>query len=128
MPHSFLSGAYLSPPWLPTLHKRVAELATRSDGWDSYSARALDLDAVGVLGDLLGRFASVMQTEPTLSLTDDGGLLCEWASNESALEIRMEPREPPWLYYFEPLTLREWTVAASECLTLEKWIWQASAA
>ncbi|HET8658153.1 MAG TPA: hypothetical protein VFM55_04045 [Micromonosporaceae bacterium] len=82
-------------------------------------------EAIAAAVDLLANYGSVMQTQPAVSLTNDGGLLFEWQNDESYLEYTALPDGYGYVYYADS-TGREWDGPVTECILLEKWLWQAS--
>jgi hypothetical protein len=114
------------PPWLPDVARRIIELSRRRDGWDSYGARGLQEGAVEPVIRLLVDLGSVIQSPPSVSLTVDGGLVCEWNSGGASLEFTSSPTGESRIYYCEELSGREWEGPAAESVWLEKWLWKAS--
>ena len=114
-----------APEWLGAIARRIVELSFRPDGWDSYGAASLQQEAIVAAVDLLASYGSVMQTQPAVSLTSDGGLLFEWRNDESYLEYTASPDGWGHVYYADS-SEREWDGPVTECILLEKWLWRAS--
>lgn len=114
------------PGWFTEVVQRVTDLALRPAGWDSYGGRPLREEAVRSLSQVLNEFEGFIQRAPTVSLTDDGGVACEWESPEAEVEIRIEPEGPVEVYYMDPISRREWEGPVTDCRSLDKLLWQAS--
>jgi hypothetical protein len=115
------------PAWLPDVITRVIELGRRPLGWDSYGGRPLDLDAASRTVVLLRSLSSLIQEPPSVSMTAEGGLSCEWRSDNTELLLNVEPGAVPAVYFSDELAEREWEGPIDTCPMLEKWLWQASA-
>lgn len=116
----------LVPGWIHAFINRVVELGQRSDGWDSYGARALQYPAVEVTIEFLSLFAYAIQSDPMMSLTTEGGLLLAWQNSAGIVEVVMEPDAEPHVLYEDLLRGVEWDGPVREAILLEKWLWQAS--
>ncbi len=112
--------------WLVNTARRIGELSHLPDGWDSYGASSLKGATADLLFKLLVNLNSVIQTEPYISLSGEGGLVAEWESAQSSLELLANPREEVMVYYRDRATNREWEMPASRCDRLDKWLWRAS--
>jgi hypothetical protein len=112
--------------WLGAILRRISALSHLPRGWDSYGGERLQPGAVGSLLMLLTSFQHVIQTEPSVSLTTEGGLLCEWDGRDASLELTANPDGSTHVYFSEPLSGREWEGTVTECSLLEKWLWQSS--
>jgi hypothetical protein len=123
-PVSEASG--LLPKWLTNALRRIDDLSEIPEGWDSYGGRVLQEEAGNRLSDLLYQLNSVIQSGPSISLTGDGGLVAEWGSSQSSLEIIANPASPVLVYYCDMMADREWEMPVSECDSLDKWLWTAS--
>lgn len=119
-------GVRLAAPWLPGIVRRISELMMRPEGWDSYGAQPLNPDAIMPFARLVLEFGSVIQQPPRLSLTSEGGLLSEWGDDQVSLEFESYGDRPARVYYLDSASGQEWEGPASECVLLEKWMWQAS--
>jgi hypothetical protein len=115
------------PVWLPDVITRVIALSRRPLGWDSYGGRPLDLDVASSTLVLLRNLSSLIQAPPSISLTAEGGLSCEWRSDNTELLLNVEPDAVPLVYFSDELSEREWEGQIDACPMLEKWLWQASA-
>lgn len=116
----------LLPSWLASMSRRVEELSHLTDDWDSYGARPLRDDVADILLDTLVELNSYIQSEPYISLSSEGGLVAEWDSTQSSLELLVNPTEDVMVYYHDTATNREWEGPASRCDRLDKWLWRAS--
>jgi hypothetical protein len=119
--------AGLIADWLPAVARRLEDLAHRPERWDSYSANALRGDTADILLATLYRLGLFIQSEPVISLSDRGGLVAEWSSSQSELELLVNPDDDVMVYYLDRPTNREWEISASQAGMLEKWLWRASA-
>lgn len=116
----------LMSSWLLNTARRIDELSHLPDGWDSYGAGSLKEETADLLFMLLVRLNSVIQSEPYISLSGEGGLVAEWESAQSSLELLANPREEVMVYYCDRVTNHEWEMPASRCDRLDKWLWRAS--
>lgn len=116
----------LVPSWLPGVLARIYELSELPENWDSYGANPLKDEAASALFNLLDQLKSYIQSQPSVSVTGQGGLLAEWTSPQSAIELSADPGFPISVYYRDEITNREWEGPASQCDPLEKWLWRAS--
>jgi len=112
--------------WLATAHRRIEDLSQLSEGWDSYGGLPLKEEAANNLSDVLYQLNSFIQSEPSISLTGEGGLVAEWGSSWSSLAILANPGSVVLVYYCDEATNHEWEMPMSECDSLEKWLWTAS--
>lgn len=120
--------AGLRPPWFSSVLRRLYELSLRRENWDSYGGRPLDGASAAHFLALLDRLAPAIQSQPAISLTDQGGLLAEWKNADIALELSQEPDMPPSAYVSIILSRHEWEGPVWDCPLLEKWLWRASSA
>jgi hypothetical protein len=114
------------PNWFADISRRLDELGHLRDDWDSYGGRALDEDLAMAFFHILVQLSSVIQSAPLISMTAEGGLLAEWASPQSSLELAANPKSPVSIYYRDEETNREWEMPAEECEQIEEWLWKAS--
>jgi hypothetical protein len=114
------------PDWFESLSSRVEELSRLPDDWDSYGARALHPEAAIVLSEFLRDYAFAIQSPPVISLDDEGGLIAEWQTPLSSLELVANPGAEVIVYYHDANSNREWELPVSYCDMLEKWLWRAS--
>lgn len=127
LPAVFISGEHaFVGKWLPAVVQRILDLSVRPDGWDSYEGSRLDSDVVGPLLEVLEQLGPFIQSPPSVSLTDTGGLLCSWRSSETSLELASEAVEGVHVYFADRTAAKEYDGPASTATALEKWIWQAS--
>lgn len=112
--------------WLINTQRRIDELSHLPDDWDSYGARSLNEESADILFNLLVNLNSFIQSEPSVSLSVEGGLLAEWESTQSSLELLANPGEEVMVYYRDKVANREWEIPASRCDRLDKWLWRAS--
>jgi hypothetical protein len=113
------------PAWLGSVHRRIEELSQRTEGWDSYGGEPLNEDAANALLGVLRKLSPFIQSEPTISLSNDGGLVAEWESSQSSLEL-VATGDEVGVYYSEEAGSREWDMPAVQCQQLDKWLWRAS--
>jgi hypothetical protein len=113
--------------WLPSVLGRLGELSRRPENWDSYGANPLSSDAADTLFDVLFQLGVFIQSEPVISLNEQGGLVAEWSSSQSELELLVSPGEDVLVYYRDLSTNHEWEMPADRASLLEKWLWRASA-
>jgi hypothetical protein len=116
----------LLPSWLVNTSRRMEELSYLPEGWDSYGASSLKEEVADSLFDLLILLNSAIQSEPYISLTTEGGLVAEWESSQSSLEMLASPGSNIMVYYHDTATNNEWEMAVSQCDRLDKWLWRAS--
>jgi hypothetical protein len=112
--------------WLLNVARRMGELSYLPNGWDSYGASSLNKGAADLLFAVLVRLNSVIQSEPYISLTGEGGMVAEWESPQSALELIANPQEEVLVYYRDKITNRESEMPVFRCDRLDKWLWRAS--
>jgi hypothetical protein len=120
-------GVRLKHRWITQVVERIIELSERDDGWDSYGSRRLQVQAAVPLLELLATYSYAIQSEPLISMTSEGGLLCAWQNSRAELELLFQPSESPMAYYSDLQSSREWDISIHESTLLEKWLWQASA-
>jgi hypothetical protein len=113
------------PAWLGDVYRRIEELSQRTKGWDSYDGEPLSEDSANALFAVLRLLSPFIQSEPTISLSGEGGLVAEWESSQSSLELVATGSEVG-VYYREEASDREWDMPASKCRQLDKWLWRAS--
>ena len=118
-----VTGHY--PVWLGDVLHRIEELSHRTEGWDSYGGEPLSEDAANALLATLLRLSPFIQSKPAISLSNEGGLVAEWESSQSSLELVATGREVS-VYYSEEASNREWEMPAAQCQQLDKWLWRAS--
>jgi hypothetical protein len=118
-----IAGRY--PAWLGDVLRRIEELSHRTEGWDSYGGEPLSEDAANTLLIVLIRLSSYIQSEPAVSLSSEGGLVAEWESSQSSLEL-VATKNGVEVYYCEEAGNREWDMPAAQCQQLDKWLWRAS--
>lgn len=120
-------GARLKHQWIVQVVDRILELSERDNDWDSYGSRRLQVSAVTPLLELLTTYSYAIQSEPLISMTSEGGLLCAWQSSQAELELLFRPGESPTVHYSDLQSSREWDISLYESFMLERWLWQASA-
>ncbi len=116
---------------LAPILERVVDLSRRQEDCDSYGGRALQPRVVTQLIDVLAQLDDVIQTEPAVSMTGEGGLVLAWENEGYLLELSIDPAPPSRseiTVYFEDASGTEWEGPAADCHALDKWLWQASAA
>jgi hypothetical protein len=116
----------LLPSWFPAFSCRMDELSRLPDGWDSYGARALNGEAASDLSRFLRELSFAIQSQPAVSLNDEGGLVAEWQNPYYSLDLVVNPLSEVCVYYHDIAANREWEIPISRCDMLEKWLWLAS--
>lgn len=127
LPVSSSNATDIVPAWAASLQQRIVQLARRSDGWDSYGARALQRSAIIEFYDVLDYLAHAVQSEPIVSLTTEGGLVASWENAQGCLEITVDPGQIPLISYEDAVKGTEWDGPLRACSLVEKWLWQTSA-
>ncbi len=127
LPVSSSTASDITPIWAGSVQRRVAELAMRTEGWDSYGARALQRSALTKFYEVLWTLAHAVQSEPLISLTTEGGLIASWENAQGSLEITVEPKQTPLIAYEDAVKGVEWDGPLKASLLVEKWLWQTSA-
>lgn len=106
---------------------RIQELGRREHGWDSYGGTPLQWPVVPRLLELLTRLDEVVATQPSISLTTEGGVELRWRNAAAAVEIVVQPDDPDHPeVYVQDAAGSEWEGLVSDCPALDKWVWQAS--
>lgn len=116
----------LLPSWFSGVSRRIDELSRLPKGWDSYGASALNEDAADALSETLRQRRYAIQSQPSISLNDEGGLVAEWENPEYSLELLVNPGVEIYVYHHDIATNREWEMPISHCDMLDKWLWRAS--
>ncbi len=123
----FCRHAVFVSEWYAAVAGRILELSRRPAGWDSYGGSPLQYAVVLPLLDLLQGLDPVIQSEPSVSLTGDGGLVVGWQNDQSLLNLTAEADPAVTLTaYFQDSAGVEWEGPIADCHSLEKWVWQAS--
>lgn len=117
----------LATPWAATVERRVRELSTLREGWDSYGATPLTPKAVAMVSMALMEIDPYIQRPPQVSMTVDGGLLCEWESAEASLGLTVTGDGRIEVYYCEASTGREFEGPVADLEAIGKFFWRASA-
>jgi hypothetical protein len=76
--------------------------ATLSEGWDSYGAKAIELQAVNSAIELLRRIVQPDTPKPAVVPTNRGGIQIEWHTRGVDLEIEITPHAEIRLLYQNP--------------------------
>lgn len=119
--------AKATPRWMAGVFRRVVALSKRIDDWDSYGAPPLQVEVLRAFVQVLDGCSYAIQSEPLVSLTGSGGLLCEWRGSQATVDLVFDPGTGVRVYYENVATGQEADVALQECdTTLEKWLWLAS--
>src|ERR1700742_5156877 len=114
--------ARTAPMWISHVFNRVVELSKCQEDWDSYGADRLNVSVLRAFVQVLVNYTHAIQTEPLISLTDRGGLLCSWQSSQAAVDLFFEPDEVVRIYYEDTTAGREFDVALHEAEeVVEKW-------
>jgi hypothetical protein len=114
-----------TPPWLSELAIRIVELSRRPKNWDSYGGESLQASAISGAINFLALYGTTMQSQPSLSLTVDGGLLFEWAGDTSSIEVTILPDTSMRVFYSDESGV-EWDGPIVECPSIENWLWRSS--
>lgn len=120
------SSDTLLPSWFSAFSNRIDELNRVSDGWDSYGAGTLNRDAAIVLLRALEQLSFAIQSQPAVSLNDEGGLVAEWQTPFYSLDLIVNPASEICVYYQDVAANREWEMPISRADMLDKWLWRAS--
>jgi hypothetical protein len=98
-----------APKWLGSMVADVNRLAHLPNGWDSYGAQRLGVEAavrcMRILGDLGYRGAA-----PWVAPTNDGGLHMEWGKSDFGVEVEVHPNEPIVVVVDDAGNIEEWIV------------------
>jgi hypothetical protein len=125
------AGIQLEPglvsQWFFSAVQRLEDLARRPQNWDSYGASPLQQEAAQLFLDILQQLSLFIQSEPTISLNNEGGLVAEWSSSQSDLELTVNSPDDIQVYYSDQVANREWEIPVSQANMLDKWLWRASA-
>lgn len=112
--------------WFSELRKRLAELSVLPKNWDSYGGEPLQPISVSALVSTLIRFDDTIRSRPRISLSHDGGLVCEWASGEFSVDLISSSDGAVTVYFADEVTGEEWEGPLQEAGNVDKWLWQAS--
>lgn len=77
--------------WLLPVVQRISDLARLPEGWDSYGARPLRVRAAQSTLEFLSSVSPVTSQGPAVSLTPEGGLICEWRRGSVSLVVECDP-------------------------------------
>lgn len=80
-----------APPWLDHVMTRINKLLDLTPGWDSYQARAVDLDSVRTCLDALSRTMQPETPLPQIVPTPRGTIQLEWHLRGIDLEVEALP-------------------------------------
>lgn len=118
----------LSGMWSSEFERRVRELRQLPPGWDSYGADALTPRAATVMTYFLEAVDQYIQSTPQVSLTVDGGLLCEWESpGEGLLGLTATPKGRLEVYYYSVESGEEFEGSLPDFEDMGKLLWRTSA-
>lgn len=114
-------GDWVAPTW-----SRVAELAALPANWDSYGALRLQPRAVHALAATLAEVSDYINTPPIVSLTSDGGLLCEWHGATQLLGLAVAGDGEVTVQAEAEPSGEAWDAPIRAVADLGKRVWQAS--
>lgn len=77
------------PIWLEAVKVQLDRILRLEDGWDSYGGRAIRLEVVRGMIELLARLGSNIRP-PAVFPTANGGIQLEWNTDAGSLEIEFE--------------------------------------
>jgi len=115
------------PRWVTSALSRVAELSRLPAGWDSYNARPMQAAVTRDFFLILLGLSHAIQSEPTTSLTSEGGLVASWENESGSLDLIVDPLETPRVVYSNGLDESEWYGPVDASSRIEKWLWHTSA-
>lgn len=118
--------AETSAQWAASLWSRVAELSALRRDWDSYGALPLQLHAIEALQATMKGITENVKSVPLVSLTADGGLLCEWLGAEQSLSLSISGVGEVRVHHEDRLSGAEWEGSLSEVTDLDKKVWHSS--
>jgi hypothetical protein len=113
--------------WLGAVSNRLLQMSERPPGWDTYNSSPLQVDAWRNLADVLTALDAFIQGPPMVSMTDGGGIHCQWSTGAVSLVLAAEAERTPSVLYSDDLSATEWEGSVEECRMLNKWLWHASA-
>lgn len=113
--------------WVPELARRVSDLAALRSGWDSLGADALRPIAVAAVTEALLYLDDYIQSAPSVSIRDDGGILCAWSNGYCSVDLDADQDGLLTIYFQDHIAHTDWEGALDGALNVEKWLWQASA-
>ena len=77
--------------WFFKVAHHISDLARLSEGWDSYGAQPLNVRAAQSTLEFLSSVSPVISQGPAVSLTPEGGLICEWRRERADLVVECDP-------------------------------------
>lgn len=99
----FPRGGKKDPPeWLKETEEILRSFATLSEGWDSYGAKVIELQAVDSAIELLRRIVQPETPKPAVVPTNRGGIQIEWHTRGIDLEIEITAQGELRLLYVNP--------------------------
>lgn len=101
-------GAAPIPEWVLPTAEAFAELLDLQWGWNSYSARPIDPQAVEAAGSLLGAVMEQATPPPAVVPTVHGGVQLEWHRNGLDIEIAINPNRPVMVFASDNRNGEEW--------------------
>lgn len=112
--------------WAEGVWSRVAELSALPRGWDSYGALPIQRAAVVSLRDSLDAVRSSVNSAPSISMSTDGGLICEWDGPEQAVTLNIDGMGVVSVHHEDMTSGSEWEGPFDEVEDLEKKVWHSS--
>lgn len=113
--------------WLPSVIHRLAHIAGLPENWDSYRGRRLQPGVAQDVLRFLTAYQGVIQSEPLISLTPDGGISCEWVTDSMLFELSVTPDATFLIYFRDDVSSREVEGVLDDFPNVEKALWFASA-
>lgn len=109
------------PPWLRGAVETLVELRGLPENWNSYGARAIEIDAIGRALDMLTRIMRRAIPNPQIVPTHMGGVQLEWHSRGVDLEIELTHPQTCAVYYLNHTSGEEWEreLASADLSALE---------
>lgn len=77
----------VAPRWLDRVIAQLSRILQLEDGWDSYGARAVKMEAARGMIKLLARLGSDI-APPDLFPSSDGSVIAEWNTPSGSLEMK----------------------------------------
>ncbi len=94
-----VEATQLEPRWLYPVMRMLREISELQDGWDSYSAKPIRIEAAAAALRIASEILANETTPPVVVPIPDGGLQLEWHSRQSDLEIVVGPEGAASAFY-----------------------------
>jgi hypothetical protein len=126
------------PGWLGMIHggfgstwqrevlRRIGHLSQQPQGWDSHDASPLRSQAVFATLIILRWVEPLIRSSPLVSLTADGGLLCEWIHGDDTVELVTDGEGHVELGYYDATHDVEWSGSPQGGQRWQERLWQTS--